>query len=285
VNFITNAPADAGTVVEALIAHPKVRRVNFTGSTHVGKIIAATCARYLKPSVLELGGKAPLIVLDDADLDAAVNAAAFGAFANSGQICMSTERIIVDERIADTFVARLAQKARGLPLGDPRKGPVVLGSVVDMSTVERCNALIDDALAKGATLVCGGKADSTLMPATLLDHVTPAMRLYADESFGPVKGIVRVNGEDEAVACANDNEYGLSSAVFSRDVARAMNVARRIESGICHVNGPTVHDEAQMPFGGVKGSGFGRFGGQAGIAEFTDLRWITVQTTPRHYPF
>jgi benzaldehyde dehydrogenase (NAD) len=151
--------------------------------------------------------------------------------------------------------------------------------------VEHCNALIDDALAKGATLVCGGKADSTLMPATLLDHVTPAMRLYADESFGPVKGIVRVNGEDEAVACANDNEYGLSSAVFSRDVARAMNVARRIESGICHVNGPTVHDEAQMPFGGVKGSGFGRFGGQAGIAEFTDLRWITVQTTPRHYPF
>ncbi|WP_406868934.1 aldehyde dehydrogenase [Paraburkholderia fungorum] len=285
VNFVTNAPADAGAVVEALIAHPKVRRVNFTGSTHVGKIIAATCARYLKPSVLELGGKAPLIVLDDADLDAAVNAAAFGAFANSGQICMSTERIIVDERIADQFVAKLAQKARGLPLGDPRKGPVVLGSVVDMATVERCNALIDDALAKGATLVCGGKADSTLMPATLLDHVTPAMRIYGEESFGPVKGIVRVNGEDEAVACANDNEYGLSSAVFSRDLARAMNVARRIESGICHVNGPTVHDEAQMPFGGVKGSGFGRFGGQAGVAEFTDLRWMTVQTTPRHYPF
>ncbi|SIO15321.1 aldehyde dehydrogenase [Paraburkholderia phenazinium] len=285
VNFVTNAPADAGAVVEAMIAHPKVRRVNFTGSTHVGKIIAATCARYLKPAVLELGGKAPLIVLDDADLDAAVNAAAFGAFANSGQICMSTERIIVDRRVADAFVAQLATKSRGLPLGDPRKGPVVLGSVVDMSTVERCNALIDDALAKGATLVCGGKADSTLMPATLLDHVTPAMRIYAEESFGPVKAIVRVDGEEEALACANDNEYGLSSAVFSRDVARAMNLARRIESGICHVNGPTVHDEAQMPFGGVKGSGLGRFGGQAGIAEFTDLRWITVQTTPRHYPF
>jgi benzaldehyde dehydrogenase (NAD) len=154
-----------------------------------------------------------------------------------------------------------------------------------MSTVARCNALIDDAVAKGATLVCGGKASSTLMPATLLDHVTPAMRIYADESFGPVKGIVRVDGEEAAVACANDNEYGLSAAVFSRDVARAMNVARRIESGICHINGPTVHDEAHMPFGGVKGSGFGHFGGQAGIAEFTDLRWITVQTTPRHYPF
>ncbi|MEX3947847.1 aldehyde dehydrogenase [Paraburkholderia sp. EG287B] len=285
VNFVTNAPADAARVVEAMIAHPKVRRVNFTGSTRVGRIIAETCARYLKPSVLELGGKAPLVVLDDADIEAAAHAAAFGAFANSGQICMSTERIIVDDSIADAFVARLGERARALPLGDPRKGPVVLGSVVDMSTVERCNALIDDALAKGATLVCGGKADSTLMPATLLDHVTPEMRLYHDESFGPVKGIVRVRGEDAAIVCANDNAYGLSSAVFSRDTARAWRVAQRIESGICHINGPTVHDEAQMPFGGVKESGFGRFGGKAGIAEFTELRWITLQTAPRHYPF
>ncbi|UUZ64668.1 aldehyde dehydrogenase [Polaromonas sp. P1-6] len=285
VNFVTNAPADAGAVVEAMIAHPAVRRVNFTGSTHVGKIIAGTCAKYLKPAVLELGGKAPLVVLDDADIDAAVNAAVFGAFANSGQICMSTERIVVDNKIADDFVARLAARAQGLPLGDPRKGPVVLGSVVDMATVHRCNALIDDALAKGARLVCGGRADSTLMPATLLDHVTPAMRMYGEETFGPVKGIVRVNGVEEAVACANDNEFGLSAAVFGGDIARAMQVAQRIESGICHVNGPTVHDEAQMPFGGVKGSGIGRFGGKAGMAEFTDLRWITVQTTPRHYPF
>ena len=285
VNFVTNAPADAAQVVEAMIAHPKVRRVNFTGSTRVGRIIAETCARHLKPAVLELGGKAPLVVLDDADIEAAAHAAAFGAFANSGQICMSTERIIVDERVADAFVERLGERARALPLGDPRKGPVVLGSVVDMSTVERCNALVDDALAKGAKLVCGGKAESTLMPATLLDHVTPEMRIYHDESFGPVKGIVRVRGEDAAIACANDNAYGLSSAVFSRDTARAWNVAQRIESGICHINGPTVHDEAQMPFGGVKESGFGRFGGKAGIAEFTELRWITMQTAPRHYPF
>ena len=285
VNFVTNAPTDAGDVVEAMIAHPAVRRVNFTGSTRVGKIIAASCARHLKPAVLELGGKAPLLVLDDADLDAAVNAAAFGAFANSGQICMSTERIIVDRKIADEFVARLATKANSLRLGDPRKGLVVLGSVVDMATVERCNALIDDALAKGATLLCGGKAETTLIPATLLDHVTSEMKIYGEESFGPVKGIVRVRGEEEAIACANDNAYGLSAAVFGRDLARAMNVARRIESGICHINGPTVHDEAQMPFGGVKGSGIGRFGGKAGVAEFTELRWITVQTTPRHYPF
>ena len=285
VNFVTNAPADAGEVVEAMVSHPAVRRVNFTGSTRVGRIIAATCAKYLKPVILELGGKAPALVLDDADLDAAVNAIAFGAFANSGQICMSTERIVVDEAVADAFIDKLATKAQALPLGDPRKGPCVLGSVVDMSTVERCNALIDDALAKGAVLVCGGKADTTLMPATLLDRVTPAMRIYQEESFAPVKAIVRVRGVEEAVRVANDNDFGLSSAVYGRDIARAWNVAKRIDAGICHVNGPTVHDEAQMPFGGVKESGYGRFGGHAGIDAFTELRWITVQTTERHYPF
>ncbi len=286
VNYITNAPADAGAVVEAMVAHPAVRRVNFTGSTKVGKIIAQTCAKYLKPVVLELGGKAPFVVLDDANLDDAVNAAAFGSFANSGQICMSTERLIVDSKIADEFVKRFAAKASQLPLGDPRKpDPVVLGSVIGMGTVHHCNELIDDALAKGAKLVCGGKAENTLMPATVLDHVTPAMRIYSEETFGPVKCVVRVSGVDEAVACANDNEYGLSAAVFGGDIARAFNVARKIDSGICHVNGPTVHDEAQMPFGGVKGSGLGRFGGKAGVAEFTELRWITLQTTPRHYPF
>ena len=285
VNFITNAPADAGPLVEAMIAHPAVRRVNFTGSTRVGRIIASACAKYLKPAVLELGGKAPLVILDDADLDQAVDAAAFGAFANSGQICMSTERIIVDEKIADEFVARLTKKAKSLSLGDPRKGPSVLGSVVDMSTVHRCNDLIDDALAQGAKLLCGSKAENTLIPATLLDHVTASMKIYSEESFGPVKGIVRVKGVEEAIAVANDNAYGLASAVFGKDIARAMQVAKRIQSGICHINGPTVHDEAQMPFGGVKDSGFGRFGGKAGIEAFTELRWMSIQTTPRHYPF
>jgi benzaldehyde dehydrogenase (NAD) len=199
---------------------------------------------------------------------------------------MSTERIIVDQKIGDAFAKKFGDKAKSLPLGDPRKPePVVLGSVIGMATVEHCNALIDDALAKGAKLVCGGKADSTLMPATVLDHVTPAMRIYHEETFGPLKCIVRVKNVDEAIACANDNEYGLSASVFGRDTARALTVAQRIESGICHVNGPTVHDEAQMPFGGVKGSGWGRFGGRAGIAEFTELRWITVQTGERHYPF
>jgi len=285
VNFITVDTDDASKVVDALIAHPGVRRVNFTGSTRVGRLIAECCARHLKPSVMELGGKAPLVILDDADIDAAVAGAVFGSFANSGQICMSTERIVVDEAIADEFASRFAARAKSLPLGDPREGPVVLGSLVDMRAVARCNDLIDDALAKGAKLLCGGKATDTLFPATVLDHVTPAMRIYREESFGPVKPIVRVKGVEEAIACANDNEFGLSAAVFGRDTARAFEVSRRIESGICHINGPTVHDEAQMPFGGVKGSGFGRFGGHAGVHEFTELRWITVQTTPRHYPF
>ena len=286
VNYVTNAPADAAAVVEAMIAHPGVRRVNFTGSTKVGKLIAVTCAQHLKPVVLELGGKAPLVVLDDADIDAAVDGAAFGCFANSGQICMSTERLIVDNAIADAFLDGFVAKVSALPLGDPRgPNPVVLGSVVGMSTVEHCNALIDDALGKGATLLCGGKAMNTLMPATVLDHVTPAMRIYGEETFGPVKCVVRVDGVEDAIACANDNAYGLSAAVFGGDAGRALAVAQRIESGICHVNGPTVHDEAQMPFGGVKGSGMGRFGGKAGIHEFTELRWITLQTTPRHYPF
>ncbi|MFC4299412.1 aldehyde dehydrogenase [Castellaniella hirudinis] len=285
VNFVTNAPEDAAAVVEALVAHPATRRVNFTGSTRVGRIIAELCARHLKPAVLELGGKAPLVVLDDADLDCAVNAAAFGAFANSGQICMSTERIIVDERIADAFVQRLADKASALPVGDPRQGPVVLGSLVDMSAVRRCNDMIDDALAKGAKLLCGGKSDDTLMAAALLDHVTPDMRIYAEETFGPVKAIVRVAGEDAAVACANDSAYGLSSAVIGADVARALRVAGRLQAGICHINSATVDDEPQMPFGGVKDSGYGRFGGKAGIEAFTEIRWVTVQTSPRAYPF
>jgi benzaldehyde dehydrogenase (NAD) len=285
VNYVTHRAEDAPEVVEAMIAHRATRRVNFTGSTRVGREVAKVCAEHLTPSLLELGGKAPLVVLDDADLDAAVDAAAFGAFANSGQICMSTERIIVDASIADAFVERLATKASGLPTGDPTTEQVVLGSVIDTATVDRCNALIDDALGKGASLACGGRADDTLMRPTLVDHVTPEMDIFTEESFGPVKGIMRVDGVDEAVAAANDTMYGLSAAVFGTDAARALDVAHRIESGICHVNGPTVHDEAQMPFGGVKASGWGRFGGVAGVHEFTDLRWVTVQTGARHYPF
>lgn len=283
VNVISNAAEDAPAIVAALVAHPAIRRINFTGSTRVGKIIARLAAEHLKPVLLELGGKAPFIVLDDADLDEAVDAAAFGAFMNQGQICMSTERIIVDTAVADAFVEKLAAKAARLPAGDPR-GHVVLGSMIDLASAEKMDALVADALAKGARLVCGGQRTGTVVEATLLDHVTPDMRVYAEESFGPVKPIVRVTGVDEAVRVANDTEYGLSSAVFGRDIIRALAVSKRIETGICHINGPTVADEAQMPFGGMKGSGYGRFGGKAVINEFTELRWITIEG-PQHYPF
>ncbi len=284
VNVVTNAPADAPRIVDALIAHPAVRRINFTGSTRVGRIIAEAAARHLKPVLLELGGKAPLVVLDDADLDEAVKAAAFGAFMNQGQICMSTERLVVDDAVADDFVRRFAAKAQSLQAGDPREGNVALGSVIGREAVERIDALVKDAVAKGARLIAGGQATGTIMPAMVLDHVTPAMKIYNDESFGPVVCIVRVAGVEEAIRVANDTEYGLSAAVFGRDITRALDVARRIESGICHINGPTVHDEAQMPFGGMKASGYGRFGSKAAINEFTELRWITIETAAGHYP-
>jgi benzaldehyde dehydrogenase (NAD) len=284
VNIVTNAPADAGEVVGALIDHPLVKRINFTGSTAVGRIIAKRAAEHLKPVLLELGGKAPMLVLDDADLDEAVKAAAFGAFMNQGQICMSTERLIVDESIADPFVAKFATKVSGMATGDPREGNTPLGAVVDQKTVAKVNMLIDDALSKGAQLITGGKSDSVLMPATVLDKVTADMNIYRDESFGPVVAVIRAKDEADALRIANDSEYGLSAAVFTKDSARGLKVARKIKSGICHVNGSTVHDEAQMPFGGVGASGYGRFGGKAGIDQFTELRWITIETEKGHFP-
>ena len=285
INVVTNAPGAASPVVEALIAHPAIRRINFTGSTKVGRIIAELGAKYLKPVLLELGGKAPLIVLRDADLEEAAKAATFGAFMNQGQICMSTERIIVDEAVADDFARILSAKAAALPAGDPAKGKVVLGSLVSHEAGDRVQTLIEDAVSKGAKVLSGNSRTQSIMTATVLDSVTSNMRLYSEESFGPVVCIIRVKDDEEAIRVANESEYGLSSAVFSKDIARALKVAKRIEAGICHINGPTVHDEAQMPFGGVKASGFGRFGGKAGIAEFTDLRWISIETGPQHYPF
>ena len=285
VNVVTNDPADAADVVGALIDAPEVRRINFTGSTAVGRIIARRAAEHLKPVLLELGGKAPMIVLEDADLGEAVKAAAFGAYMNQGQICMSTERIIVVDPVADEFARLFAEKVKGMPVGDPAAGNTPLGAVVDRKTVDKCYALIEDAVSKGAELLTGGETtQNVLMPAHLVDKVTPDMKLFRDESFGPVVGISRARDEAHAIELANDTEYGLSAAVFTRDTARGIRVARQIQSGICHVNASTVSDEPQMPFGGVKASGYGRFGGKAGIDAFTELRWITFETEPGHYP-
>jgi acyl-CoA reductase-like NAD-dependent aldehyde dehydrogenase len=261
VNLITNDPQDAAEVVGALVAHPGTAHVNFTGSTRVGKIIAAQAAPLLKPTLLELGGKAPLVVLDDADLDAAAAAATFGAFMNSGQICMSTERIIAARPVHDALVAKLAQRAGELVFGSPFDQGTMVGPVVNERAGEHLAALLDDARAHGAEI-----------------------RIYGEESFGPVVTVLAAADDEDAVRLANDTEYGLSAAVFGADEDRAMAVAARIQSGICHVNGATVHDEAAAPFGGVKGSGWGRFGQGEVAHEFTVTRWITVSREPRHYP-
>ncbi len=284
VNLITNQPEDAGQIVGALIDHPAVTRINFTGSTAVGKIIARRAAENLKLVLLELGGKAPLIVLEDADLDEAVKAASFGAFMNQGQICMSTERIIVVDAIAEEFIERFRAKAMTLTAGDPNEGKAPLGAVISRKAVTHFLQLVEDAVAHGAVQLTGSAGEGLLVPAIVVDKVTPAMRLFRDESFGPVVAVIRARDEAHAIELANDTQYGLSAAVFTRDVMRGMKVARQIKSGICHINGPTVHDEAQMPFGGVKASGYGRFGGKAGIEAFTELRWITIESQPGHFP-
>jgi acyl-CoA reductase-like NAD-dependent aldehyde dehydrogenase len=284
VNFITNAAEDAADVVNSLIEAPAVRRVNFTGSTSVGRIIAKKAAECLKPALLELGGKTPLLVLDDANIDDAVAAAAFGAFFHQGQICMSTERVIVDRKVADLFVEKLKIKVQTLKAGDPADQTNQLGTLINSESGRKQNALLDDAKQLGARIVTGGKADGVIMQPTVVDEVTNKMRVYTEESFGPLLAIIRVNSDAEAIRIANDTKYGLSAAVFSSDITRAIKVSQKIESGICHINAPTVHDEPHMPFGGVKASGYGRFGGQAGIAEFTELRWMSIQMGPRQYP-
>ena len=283
-NLLTNDPADAGEVVARLIDDPRTAHINFTGSTRVGRIIAARAAGQFKRTLLELGGKAPLVVLDDADLDAAAAAANFGAFMNSGQICMSTERIVVAADVEADFISRLIERVGGLRVGSPFAADTMVGPVVTRAAGEHVAELIEDARAHGATIALAGDHDGALLSPTIVSGVTPAMRIYSEESFGPVVTVITARDDAEAVAIANDTEYGLSSAVFGTDLERARAVAERIESGICHINGPTVHDEASAPFGGVKASGWGRFGAGEVAQEFTTRRWITISHEPRHYP-
>ncbi|ENX59836.1 hypothetical protein F884_02964 [Acinetobacter sp. CIP 102143] len=284
VNVITHAAEDASQIVERLISHPAVKRINFTGSTNVGKIIAETAAKYLKPVLLELGGKAPVVVLNEADVDEAVNAVVFGAFFNQGQICMSTERVLVQDRIADQFIEKLIEKTRTIHAGNPTFKGHVLGVLESQRAANRIQHLLEDAQSQGADLPLGIHIQNTTMQPTLVLNIQPEMLLYREESFGPVCTVQRFNSVEEGIALANDSEFGLSAAVFSQDIAQALDVAKQIDSGICHINGATVHDEAQMPFGGTKASGYRRFGSKASIAEFTELRWITIQTQSRHYP-
>ena len=284
ISLITNAAEDGPQIVERLVAHPAVRRINFTGSTRVGRIIGELAGRHLKRVVLELGGNAPMLVLRDAVIDDAVDAAVFGSFMNQGQICMSTERIVVAAEVLDEFTGKLTERAASLVVGDPTDPATQIGPMVHEGSCAHVESLIQDAVDLGAQVLTGGDRKGWFFAPTVLGGVTPKMRIYHEESFGPVASIITADSEDAAVEIANDTCYGLSSAIFSSDVGHALELAKRIKSGICHINGATVHDEAQMPFGGMGDSGFGRFGSRAALEEFTELRWVTIQSGSRHYP-
>lgn len=285
-NVVTNDPADAAGIAEALIADKRVRAVNFTGSTEIGRIIGTHAARHLKPALLELGGKNAIIVLDDADLDYAVDAAAFGVFMNAGQICMSGDRVLVHESLAAEFSARFAAKVAALPSGDPSVPSTVIGPLVTRTAAERVAALVRDAVDKGATVVTGGGApDGAVHPATVLTGVPEDADLFRGEAFGPVCVIDTFATDDEAVAKANDTDHGLTAGIITENATHGLRIARRLRTGIVHVNDQSVGDEPQAPFGGFGVSGYGRFGGRWGLEAFSNTRWVTVATRQAHYPF
>jgi acyl-CoA reductase-like NAD-dependent aldehyde dehydrogenase len=284
-NVVTHAPGEAGPIADELVENPLVRVINFTGSTEKGRRIAEAAGRNLKRVVLELGGSNPLIVLADADLDYAVDAAAFGAFLHQGQICMSARRIIVEQPIAEVLTERLVEKTKGLKAGDPKEQDTIIGPLITGDALATVKGRVDDVVAQGAKVLTGGDAAGTVYQATLLTDIPDDSEFARVETFGPVATIEVVGSADEAVERANDTTYGLSAGIITSDPDRGLALAQRIESGIVHVNDQPVADEPQMPFGGVKDSGYGRFGGAAAINEFTELHWVTVKSGPHPFPF
>ena len=274
--------AEAGT---ALVADPRVRVVSFTGSSRTGRAVAELAARHLKRVHLELGGNSALIVLEDADVDRAVSAAAWGSYLHQGQICMTTGRHLVHESIAESYVEALAAHANALPVGDPT-GPVALGPLIDAGQRDKVHALVTSTVDAGARLVAGGTYDGLFYRPTVLDDVRTDMPAYANEVFGPVAPVVRFASAEEAVRLAAASDYGLSLSILTGDAMRGLALAEQIPTGIVHINDQTVNDEAVAPFGGVLDSGTGaRFGGSANLDAFTDSRWITVRGQIPEYPF
>jgi acyl-CoA reductase-like NAD-dependent aldehyde dehydrogenase len=284
-NIVTHAPGAAGPIGEAFTSHPAVRRINFTGSTATGRRLAEAAGKNLKRVVLELGGYNPLIVLADAELEYAVNAAAFGAFLHQGQICMSARKVLVERPIADEFTRRLADKAKTLKAGDPKEHDTIIGPLINADAVAMVKGRVDEAVAKGAKVLAGGDAVGNCYQATVVTDVPADSELATHETFGPVLAVEVVDSADEAVARANATSYGLAAGIITSDVDGGLALAQQVEAGIVHVNDQPVGDEPQMPFGGVKDSGWGRFGGQAAIDEFTELRWVTVQSGSHPFPF
>ena len=283
-SVIVGAGSEIG---DAFVIHPTPRVISFTGSTPVGRNIAKLSAEssVLKRLELELGGNGPFVVLQDAELEQAVEAAVFGKFLHQGQTCMSINRFIVDERVHDEFLERLANRVRQLKVGDPAAPDTLIGPVINESQLNGLRSKIQDAISAGACQVVGGDAQGLVLPPHLFSQVTNQMALAQTESFGPIAPIIRARNEEEALNIANDTELGLAAAVFTRDAERGLRFAQRLETGMAHVNDQPVNDLPYNPFGGEKNSGVGRFNGVWAIAAFTTDQWITVQHTPRHYPF
>jgi vanillin dehydrogenase len=278
-------PGDGATLARVLFDDPRVKLISFTGSTAVGRLIAVECAKKGKRVILEMGGKSPLIVLKDADVDYAVDTACFGIFIHQGQICMAGSRIIVEAPIYETFLQRFAAKAETLQVGDPRDPHTVIGPLIRASQCQMIDRKIKEAVAAGARVLTGGTYEGNFYQPTVVADVIPSMAAFRDELFGPVAAVTRAENADHALALANNSSYGLSSAVLTNDLQLAMRFALELEAGMVHLNGPTVHDEPTVPFGGVKDSGSGREGGRWSVEEMTEVKWVTIQMGRRHYPF
>jgi vanillin dehydrogenase len=278
-------PGPAAMLGKKLVCDPRVKMITFTGSINVGRHLAAEAGRHMKRVTLEMGGKNPLVVLADADLDYAVDAAAFGIFFHQGQVCMASSRIIVEAPIYESFLEKFVAKARGIKVGDPRDPATVIGPLIRPAQCAFIMGQIDDAVSKGATVRCGGTHRGPFFAATVLSGVTSAMSIYGEESFGPVTSVLRADDYEHALFLANDTQAGLSSAVVTNDLQRAFDFAQRSESGMVHINDTTISDEPHIDFGGVKASGFGREGGMASMAEMTEVKWITFQMGKRQFPF
>jgi len=278
-------PADGPSVGPILFGDPRVKLVSFTGSTAVGRQVSVECAKHGKKAILELGGKSPLIILKDADLDYAADTACFGLFIHQGQICMAGSRIIVEAPVYEDFLKAFLEKVQHLKVGDPRDPSTVIGPLIRGSQCQLISQKIQAATASGARLLCGGTFMGNFYAPTVVADVMPQMEIFKDELFGPVAAVTKAHDPDHALTLANDSSYGLSSAVLTNDLQLAMRFAYELEAGMVHLNGPTVHDDPRAPFGGVKNSGNGREGGHWSMEELTEIKWITMQQGRRQYPF
>ncbi|MFC3693996.1 aldehyde dehydrogenase family protein [Chenggangzhangella methanolivorans] len=281
-NVVPGVPSEVG---DQLIADPRVKMITFTGSTKTGRHLAVEAAKHLKKFTLEMGGKSPLIVLADADLDYAVDAAAFGVYLHQGQVCMASSKVIVEAPLFDAFVEKFKIKTAGVKVGDPKDPETVIGPLIRARQCGFIEGQLQDATAKGAKVVAGGTYEGHFFQPTVLTGVTPEMRIYHEESFGPVVSLIKVEDAEEALKVANDTEYGLSAALITNDMQKALDLSLRLESGMVHVNDTTISDEPHVPFGGVKNSGFGREGGRYSLEELTEVKWVTLQMGKRQFPF